>query len=393
VRTILATFLILLLLLPVLAIGEIQTITHTVKQPFGGSQSADDARIAAIAKAKREALEIAGVYIEALTIVKDAKVDKDEILALTAGVLKSEVVSQKNYITGEGFGIEVVVKIIVDPSVLESRVKKLLQDRTYLDQLNQARKKEKELLEKMARLEKENERLMAKKQPSAKLQDDYQNPDWVPDEPVQDATMKLKKQFQETSQELTAVDWYDKALTSWSITLSGVNASSYPSEITDGGIKAIEYLSTAIKLNPDYSDAYLTRGIIYSAIGQKSLAMKDFKKVVQLEKPKDSFGYARRGSAYLGLNDYQRAIQDYDYAIQLQPDDPSYYPARGFVYIELKQYQRAIKDFDDAIRLKTDDADVYLIRANVKKILGQYDLAIKDYDEVIRLKPDYADAY
>ncbi len=68
---------------------EIQTITHTVKQPFGGSQSADDARISAIAKAKREALEMAGVYVEALTIVKDAKVDKDEILALAAGVLKT----------------------------------------------------------------------------------------------------------------------------------------------------------------------------------------------------------------------------------------------------------------------------------------------------------------
>ena len=52
VRTILATLLTVLLLLPVLALGEIQTITHTVKQSFGGSQSPDDARISAIAKAK-----------------------------------------------------------------------------------------------------------------------------------------------------------------------------------------------------------------------------------------------------------------------------------------------------------------------------------------------------
>ena len=79
-KTILAIFLAVLLLLPVSALGEIQTITHIVKQPFGGSQSADDARIAAIAKAKREALEMAGVYIEALTIVKDAKVDKEKYL-------------------------------------------------------------------------------------------------------------------------------------------------------------------------------------------------------------------------------------------------------------------------------------------------------------------------
>ena len=90
VKTILATFLILLLLIPVSAIGEIQTITHTMKQPFGGNQSPDDARISAVAKAKREALEMAGTYIESLTVVKNSQVDKDEILALAAGVLKAE---------------------------------------------------------------------------------------------------------------------------------------------------------------------------------------------------------------------------------------------------------------------------------------------------------------
>jgi len=56
VKTILAIFLIVLLLLPVSAFGDIQTVTHTVKQPFGDSQSPDDARISAVAKeAKREA--------------------------------------------------------------------------------------------------------------------------------------------------------------------------------------------------------------------------------------------------------------------------------------------------------------------------------------------------
>ena len=123
VKTILVTLLTALLLLPVSAIGEIQTITHAVKQPFGGSQSADDARIAAIAKAKREAVEMAGTYIESLTVVKNSQVDKDEILALAAGVLRAEVVSQENYHTKDAFGIDVVVKVVVDTSVLEERVK------------------------------------------------------------------------------------------------------------------------------------------------------------------------------------------------------------------------------------------------------------------------------
>jgi hypothetical protein len=140
VKTILVTFLIALLLLTVSAFGEIQTVTHTVKQSFGGSQSPDDARISAVAKAKREALEMAGTYIESLTVVKNSQVDKDEILALAAGVLKAEVVSQKNYASEDAFGIDIVVKVVVDTSVLEERVKKLLQDRTHLTQLTEAQK-------------------------------------------------------------------------------------------------------------------------------------------------------------------------------------------------------------------------------------------------------------
>ena len=136
------------------AIAEIITVTHTIKQSFGGSQSPDDARISAVAKAKREALEMAGTYVEALTVVKEAKVDKDEILALTAGVVKAEVVSQKNYHTEDAFGIEIIVNVVVDTSVLEERVKKLLQDKTYLIQLKDTQKREKELLQRNSSLKK-----------------------------------------------------------------------------------------------------------------------------------------------------------------------------------------------------------------------------------------------
>lgn len=249
VRTLLAIFLTLLLLLPVSAIGEIQIITHIVKQPFGGSQSADDARISAVAKAKREALEKAGTYLEALTVVKEAKVDKDEILALTAGVVKAEIVSQKNYLTDDAFGIEIVVKVTVDTSVLEERVKKLLQDRTHLEQLNQARKKEKELLAQVARLEEENKRFMAEKQPS----------------------VEVKKGFQEASRGLTAVDWFYKAFALWD-------------EVKIPDLKKkTEYLNEAIRLKPDVAEVYILRGAAYGKLGQHQRAIEDYNQGIRLK--------------------------------------------------------------------------------------------------------------
>jgi|GEM_PF-4013107 len=51
--TFVLVFLLFISLLPSPSFGEILTVTQTVKQTFGGGQSADDARIYGIAKAKR----------------------------------------------------------------------------------------------------------------------------------------------------------------------------------------------------------------------------------------------------------------------------------------------------------------------------------------------------
>ena len=349
---------VLLSLIPFPVRGEMKTVTHTVKQPFGGSQSPDDARIAAVARAKREALEMAGVYVEALTIVKDAKVDKDEILALTAGVVKAEVVSQKNYALEEAFGIEVVVRIDVDTSVLEDRVKKLLADRTHLEQLNQARKKEKELLDTVAKLQEENKRLTKSKK----------------------STKRLKSQFKDASQGLTAVDWFDKVL-----------VLGQGGEYTDP-IKAIEYLNNAIRLKPDYADAYLGRGIAYSDLGQRQRAIDDYSTAIRLE-PDYTAAYYNRGVVYDSLGQRQRAIDDYNTAIRLKPNFASAYNNRGGAYDDLGQHQRAIEDRNEVIRLKPDDADAYYNRGLTYNKLGQLQRAIEDFNEAIRLKPDYANAY
>ena len=357
-KRILVAFLIVVLLYPLNAIGEIQTITHTVKQTFGGSQSPDDARIAAVAKAKREALELAGTYVESTTVVKNAQVEKDEILALTAGVLKAEIVSQKNYTTGDAFGIEVTVMVEVDTALLEARLKKLLEDKTHFEQLKQARAREKELLEKIAALEKENRMSGKSEQKSA----------------------NLKNEFQAASRGLTAVDWFYK-----SVALGG------DEKFTDPG-KAIEYLSEAIRLKPDFMEAYNNRGVACKDLGQYQRAIQDYDTAIRL-KPDHVYAYNNRGVAYAALGQHQRAIQDYDTAIRLKPDYAMAYNNRGYAYADLGQHQRAIQDYDTAIRLKPDYVNAYTKRGDACKDLGRHQRAIQDYDTAIRLKPDFMEAY
>ena len=69
--------------------------------------------------------------------------------------------------------------------------------------------------------------------------------------------------------------------------------------------------------------------------------------------------YANRGRSYSSLDQDQRAIEDYDKAIELDPNDAEAYSDRGSSYHRLGQNERAIEDYDEAIKLDPDNAEAY----------------------------------
>ena len=85
------------------------------------------------------------------------------------------------------------------------------------------------------------------------------------------------------------------------------------------------------------------------------------------------------------------AIEDFNNAIRLKPDNAAAYNSRGAIFIKFGQYQMAIEDLNNTIRLKPDDADAYNNRGTIYTKLGQYQMAIEDFNNAIRLKPDDAD--
>ena len=71
-------------------------------------------------------------------------------------------------------------------------------------------------------------------------------------------------------------------------------------------------------------------------------------------------------AATLGTNkkDYDKAIADYDEAIELDPKDAVAYNNRGVAWYAKNEYDKAIADFNEAIRLDPEDAVAYINRGN-----------------------------
>ena len=199
----------------------------------------------------------------------------------------------------------------------------------------------------------------------------------------------------------------------------------------------------AIELNPDNSDAYCRRALCYAKQGDDERAMTDFNRAIELN-PDNSDVYMHRGSFYMKGGDDERARTDFNRAIELHPDDPSEYDktilaevtidygriielhpndpdayySRGNAYLRQGWASRAIDDYDKAIELDPESAGYYrdLIDRVIEVIDRQIELnpnhplhyhsrgdaylrqgwasrAIDDYNKAIEVHPESAGYY
>jgi tetratricopeptide (TPR) repeat protein len=104
--------------------------------------------------------------------------------------------------------------------------------------------------------------------------------------------------------------------------------------------------------------------------------------------------YNNRGLAFEKMGQPERALEDYEKAIAINPSFDKAYINRGHVFFKIKgQHDRAIADFDRAIVLNPSAYEAYNNRGNAYYITGRYDGAMADYDRAIALNPSAFDAY
>ena len=152
--------------------------------------------------------------------------------------------------------------------------------------------------------------------------------------------------------------------------------------------KAIERYSHAIKLNPNYADAYNNRGMAYDNVGDIDGAIGDFNTAIQLN-PNDAETYYNRGAVHVRKGDFANAIADFTKVIQLESNNVKAYCSRGLCRRAKGEVDRAIADFTKAIDLKPNYTDAYYNRGLAYDDKDQADRAIADYTKAIDLNPNY----
>ena len=125
----------LLSLLTSTAWAETKNISVVVDEVVGNNQSRDQMEAFALQKARREAVERAGVFVSAHTVVEKGIVSKDEVEVLTAGVIRSKTISSSSYLVGDVLHIKIAAQFTVDTTALDNLVESYAKDKKTLAKL------------------------------------------------------------------------------------------------------------------------------------------------------------------------------------------------------------------------------------------------------------------
>ena len=111
--------------------------------------------------------------------------------------------------------------------------------------------------------------------------------------------------------------------------------------------KAITDYDIAIKLKPDYAEAYTWRGTAYNRKSEFDKAISDTNKTIEL-KPNYAEAYYIRGFTYGMRGDLSLAINDFTRVIELNPDNGDAYYYRGDLRLHLREWEKAKADLTTA---------------------------------------------
>ena len=118
------------LVLPTVALAEVQTITATHTYVMGDNDSRNDARQLCFLVAKRKVLEMAGSFIESSSEVKNFDLTRDQITSYSAAVLSVEIVKEDYGFTNGHNSLTLTVKADVDVADVQKRLAAIVADKS-----------------------------------------------------------------------------------------------------------------------------------------------------------------------------------------------------------------------------------------------------------------------
>jgi tetratricopeptide (TPR) repeat protein len=160
------------------------------------------------------------------------------------------------------------------------------------------------------------------------------------------------------------------------------------------------------RLAPDYTEAWLNKGMILFNLGRYQEALEAFDRAISL-RPDFTEVWLNRGMVLSSMERHEEALEVIERAISLDPDNPGAWKKKGTALILLERYEEALEAFDLVLRLgyewiqrfgpdtftEGDWYETWYGKGSALNGLGRNDEALEALERATSLGPDYSNAW
>jgi predicted O-linked N-acetylglucosamine transferase (SPINDLY family) len=133
-------------------------------------------------------------------------------------------------------------------------------------------------------------------------------------------------------------------------------------------------------------------GLINSLQGNHMLALEAYDLALKI-KPDDIETLINKSSVYIDIKSFTLALETIDRAIQIDPRIPDAWLNKGIALNNLSLYEDSINAYDEVLNINSDYVEAWSNKGISLHELKRYNEALNCYDNAITLKPDYAEAF
>lgn len=148
--------------------------------------------------------------------------------------------------------------------------------------------------------------------------------------------------------------------------------------------------SNVLKTEKKTTTPWSNRAFYYRDIKKYDKALLDYNKAIQINPSKATL-YNSRGKLYFDIGKTQECINDYNQATQLDPTLTEAWINRGAAYASQGNLKQALSDFNKGIEIDPTYENGYMNRSLLFNQSQQFDKALQDYNAYLKLRPNNAE--